>query len=33
MYLLRLRGQIALRLSELESEEIEMQLGNVKVAQ
>jgi heme exporter protein C len=33
MYLLRLRGQIALRLSDLESEEIEMQLGNVKVAQ
>ncbi len=27
-YLMRLRGQIALRLSDLEAEEIEMQLGN-----
>jgi heme exporter protein C len=33
IYLLRLRGQIALRVSNLESEEIEMQLGNMKVAQ
>jgi heme exporter protein C len=33
MYLMRLRGQIALRVSNLESEEIEMQLGSMKVAQ
>jgi hypothetical protein len=32
VYLMRLRGQIALRLSDLESEEIEMQLGTAKVA-